>query len=92
MAESQAGPDIESVKKILVVGSGAMGSQIGMVCAISGYDATVQDIDEDMLDKARKQLESRMSRNVEKGRMEQDEVDEAFETAGLHYRPRKRGY
>lgn len=78
MAESKIEPNIEDVERILVVGSGAMGSQIGMVCAIAEYDVTVQDIDENMLDKAREQLESRMARNVEKGRMDQAEVDEAF--------------
>lgn len=78
MSEPHAEPNINGINKILVVGSGAMGSQIGMVCAISGYDVTVQDIDESMLEKARKQLESRMARNVEKGGMEQEEVEEAF--------------
>lgn len=72
-------PSIENVKKILVVGAGAMGSQIGMVCAISGYETAVQDIDPSTLEKAREELSSRMDRNVEKGRMTQKEVDEAFE-------------
>src|SRR5918912_2780506 len=56
-----------------------MGSQIGMVCALAGYDVTLQDIDEDMLGKAQEQLKSRMARNVEKGRIGQDEVDAAFD-------------
>lgn len=71
-------PSIDQINKILVVGAGAMGSQIGMVCSLAGYDVTVQDIDEDMLEQAQEQLESRMNRNVEKDRMEQDEVDAAF--------------
>jgi 3-hydroxybutyryl-CoA dehydrogenase len=72
-------PSIEKVKKILVVGSGAMGSQIGMVCSLAGYEVIIHDIDEGMLEKAREQLGKRMSRNVEKGRMEQEEVDAAFD-------------
>jgi 3-hydroxybutyryl-CoA dehydrogenase len=71
-------PNVDQINKILVVGSGAMGSQIGMVCALAGYDVIVQDVDEDMLWKAQEQLESRMKRNVEKSRIEQDEVDAAF--------------
>ena len=35
-----AEPNIENVRRILVVGSGAMGSQIGMVCALAGYEVT----------------------------------------------------
>lgn len=71
-------PNIDSVNKILVVGAGAMGSQIGMVCSLAGYEVVVQDIDEDMLTEARDQLEKRMARNVEKERNSQEEVDDAF--------------
>ncbi len=72
-------PSIEKVRKILVVGSGAMGSQIGMVCSLAGYEVIIHDIDEGMLKKAREQLGKRMSRNVEKERMEQEEVNAAFD-------------
>ena len=72
-------PRIEDVNEILVVGAGAMGSQIGMVCSLAGYGVTVQDIDEGMLEKAQEQLRARMARDVEKDRMEQDEVNAAFD-------------
>lgn len=71
-------PSIDRVSNILVIGAGAMGSQIGMVCSLAGYSVTVQDIDENMLEKAQMQLRSRMSRNVEKGRINQEDVDRAF--------------
>ena len=71
-------PSIEDVNEILVIGAGAMGSQIGMVCSLAGYGVTVQDVDEGVLEEAQEQLKSRMARNVEKGRVEQDEVDAAF--------------
>lgn len=73
-----AGPNIENVRRILVVGSGAMGSQIGMVCALAGYEVALQDIEEEMLGRAREELERRMGRNVEKGRMSREEVEAAF--------------
>src|SRR5829696_8540031 len=72
-------PNIENLEKILVVGAGAMGSQIGLVCALAGYEVAVQDIDEGMLEKAQEQLRSRMDRNVEKGRMREEDVAAAFE-------------
>jgi 3-hydroxyacyl-CoA dehydrogenase len=56
-------PDIERVESILVVGSGAMGSQIAMVCALAGYRVAVQDIDGAMLERAQDELRSRMARN-----------------------------
>ena len=53
-----ADPSIENVNRILVVGAGAMGSQIGMVCALAGYDVTVQDVDEGVLEGAQEQLKT----------------------------------
>ena len=69
---------IDNVHRILVVGSGAMGSQIGMVCALAGYDIVVQDIDPEALRRAETQLHTRLDRNVEKGRMTREQVDAAF--------------
>ena len=34
-----------SIKKIAVIGSGTMGSQIAMVCALGGYPVVLYDID-----------------------------------------------
>src|SRR5215216_6426248 len=50
-----------------------------MVCSLAGYDVTIQDVDEGVLEEAQEQLKSRMARNVEKGRVEEDEVDVAFD-------------
>ncbi len=73
-----AEPSVENVGDVLVVGAGAMGSQIGMVCALAGYDVAVQDIDEGMLEKARAQLRRRMDRDVQKRRTTGEEVEAAF--------------
>ena len=72
-------PNADDVRRVLVCGAGAMGSQIGAVFALAGYETTVQDIDEDMLDRAREELRSRLDRNVEKGRMSAEQVESAFE-------------
>lgn len=69
---------LTSVNHIAVIGSGTMGSQIGMVAALSGFETTIIDIAEDALQRAREQLESRMARDIEKGRRTQSEVDGAF--------------
>ena len=71
-----SGPD--GVRRILVVGAGAMGSQIGMLCALAGFDATVTDVDAAALARAEEQLRQRMARDVEKGRRESAEVESAF--------------
>ena len=64
--------------RILVVGAGAMGSQIAMVCALAGHDTTVTDVTDDALDRARSQLQARLDRDVAKERRTRDDVDAAF--------------
>ncbi|WP_459612784.1 3-hydroxyacyl-CoA dehydrogenase family protein [Corynebacterium urogenitale] len=66
------------IKHITVIGSGTMGSQIGMVAALSGYTVALVDISEESLVKARAMLESRMARDVEKGRKDEQQVADAF--------------
>lgn len=70
--------NIDHIKKITVVGSGAMGSQIAMVCALAGYYTYLQDISQESLEKAKQSLEGHMKRRIDKGRLSAQEVDEAF--------------
>jgi 3-hydroxybutyryl-CoA dehydrogenase len=70
--------NIDQIKQISVIGSGAMGSQIAMVCALAGYHVYLQDISEESLEKAKQSLEGHMKRRIEKGRLSAREVDDAF--------------
>lgn len=67
-----------SVNHVLVVGAGAMGSQIGMVCALAGLTATITDIAEPSLARAHADLRSRLARDVDKGRRTASDVEAAF--------------
>lgn len=69
---------LSHIKHITVIGSGAMGSQIGMVSALSGFTTTIVDIAQQSLDTAEEMLRARMLRDVEKQRRTQQQVDEAF--------------
>lgn len=68
-----------TINHVAVVGSGAMGSQIAMVCALAGYPVTLQDIEQQSIDKAKAFLDEQMNRRVEKGRFTRKEVDSAFD-------------
>ena len=70
---------LKDIRHITVIGAGAMGYQIAMVCALAGYDTDVVDIKQEAVDKASEQLHSRMDRDVSKGRRTQQDVDAAFE-------------
>ncbi len=69
---------MSQVQRILVVGAGAMGSQIGMACALAGYDVRLQDIAADGLTRAESTLRGLMDKRVAKGRITQQHSDDAF--------------
>ena len=66
------------IRTVVVVGAGAMGSQIGMVCALAGYATTITDIAQEALDRARTGLRQRLARDVDKGRRTGADADAAF--------------
>ncbi|WP_270239195.1 3-hydroxyacyl-CoA dehydrogenase family protein [Kocuria marina] len=68
----------ETPKHITVIGAGAMGSQIAMVCALAGYHTDVVDIAQDAVDRAEAQLHERMDRDVAKQRRTAEDVAAAF--------------
>lgn len=42
----------KDVKQITVIGAGQMGHQIGMLCALGGYETIIQDLSEPALQDA----------------------------------------
>jgi len=63
------------IKKVGVVGCGFMGSGIVQVCAQSGYEVVVVEISEQILNKGISTIEYYLSRDVEKGRISQQDKD-----------------
>lgn len=66
------------INKIAVIGSGTMGSQIAMVCALAGYSVVLHDIETKNLRKAKESLQGHMDRRILKGRLSSEEVSAAF--------------
>lgn len=62
------------LKKIMVIGAGQMGGGITQVIAQSGMQVIVQDLKEDFLNRGMATIEKNLNRQVEKGRMTEDEV------------------
>ena len=56
-------------KNIGVVGCGIMGSGIALLCAQSGYNVTVSEINDTLLQKGLKSIQNSLARLVEKGKM-----------------------
>ena len=67
-----------NIEKVVVIGSGAMGTGIAQVCLQAGYAVTLRDISQEQLEKAGRNIEKQLARNVEKGRMTAEEKDAAL--------------
>lgn len=57
----------------MVIGAGQMGSGIAQVCAQAGYEVKLNDREEKFFDRGLQTITKNLSRNVEKGRMTEDE-------------------
>lgn len=66
------------VMRVVVVGAGAMGSQIAMASALAGHEAVLHDVDSDAVDRAVASLRDRLDGQVAKGRRTGQDVDAAF--------------
>ena len=63
------------IKKVGVVGCGTMGSGITQVCAQSGYQVVVSEINDELLNKGRASIDKFMTTAVEKGKLSQQDKD-----------------
>lgn len=70
--------DIESVERIGVVGAGTMGNGIAQVCAASGYEVRMRDIEDEFVANGLNAIESSLDRFVSKGRLSEEEAEEVM--------------
>jgi 3-hydroxybutyryl-CoA dehydrogenase len=63
------------IKKVGVVGCGLMGSGIAQVCAQSGLQTVVSEINDDLLNKGMGIIKTNLSKSVEKGKLAAQEKD-----------------
>lgn len=64
-----------SIEKVMVIGSGQMGSGIAQVLAQAGYAVYLNDIKQEFVDGAIAKITKQLGRSVEKGRTTQAEAD-----------------
>lgn len=68
-----------SIKIVGVIGSGLMGRGIAHVAALSGYKVILQDIAEDCLTKALKNIESELDKGIARGKTTQEDKEKTLE-------------
>ena len=69
--EGEITMNIDSIKKICILGAGNMGHQLALLAALNGYKVSCTDISQDQLQKAQKFAENWVS-----GRIAQNKLDE----------------
>ena len=63
------------IKKVGVVGCGSMGAGITQLCAQSGYQVVVSEINDELLKKGLAFIEKTLARSVEKGKLSHQDKD-----------------
>jgi len=63
------------IKKPFVVGAGIMGSGVGQLCAQQGYEVTVLDISDEIIEKAKEKIKAGLRRRVEKGKITNEDME-----------------
>lgn len=69
---------IEDVKKVVILGAGTMGQQIGFQSALHGYDVILYDIDEGAFEKALTRIQKIASGMVKRGKITREDAEGAF--------------
>lgn len=67
-----------AIQNIMVIGAGQMGSGIAQVCAQAGFNVKLNDMKQEAYDRGIAAITKNLSRNVEKGRMTEDEKSEVL--------------
>ena len=79
---------IEDIERIGVVGAGTMGNGIAQVCAASGYEVVMRDIEDEFVQRGLESIESSLDRFVSKDRLGEEEAKDVREritgTTELH--------
>lgn len=69
---------IMAIQNVMVIGAGQMGSGIAQVCAQAGFNVKLNDMKQEAFDRGIGTITKNLSRNVEKGRMTEDEKTEVL--------------
>lgn len=70
--------EFNQIKKVTIIGSGTMGHGIGQTFALGGYEVILNDISEELLQKAKDQIESNLNTFLEFGIVTHGKVSETL--------------
>lgn len=71
------------IQNVAVVGAGIMGRGIAHVCALGGFSVYLNDVNEEVLKKARAIIEDNLKKGVERGKIRPENASAALERINL---------
>jgi len=71
--------DLEEINRVAVLGAGNMGHGIAEVAAIAGYDVTMRDIEEELVQDGYESIEWSLNKLAEKDQLTDDEAEAALD-------------
>ncbi len=80
---------VEDIKNILIIGSGTMGQQIGLLFAANGYDVVLYDISDDILNNAYSRIVKLSANMVKAGKYSKSDMENALTRIRLTTSPEK---
>ena len=69
---------MKQIQKVGVLGGGLMGSGIAQVSAMAGFDTTVREVSDPIIEKSRAGIEKVLAKGIEKGKVTSDQRDAAL--------------
>lgn len=67
-----------TIKRVCVVGSGTMGAGIAQVSAHAGYETTMVDVKQELLERGLKMIQASLGKFADKGRISEDDMGRAL--------------
>jgi 3-hydroxybutyryl-CoA dehydrogenase len=64
------------IKKVAVIGAGAMGTGIAYVCAVKGYNVAIRDINEDLVKRGMGRMREMIATGVNRGKLTPKEAED----------------
>lgn len=83
---------VEDIKKVLIIGAGTMGHQIGFICAANGYEVTVYDVFPEMLAESQKRTAQLSKRLTERGMIKPEEGEAGLKRMNFTDNSREAGH
>ena len=70
---------MQSINKVCVCGAGTMGSGIAQVCAASGYQTVLYDVNEMIVEKSKNKIEEDLEKLIQKQKINEEQKKQTLE-------------